>query len=297
MNCLNSFQSGIVSKKMGLSVTFDIALDAQFTKTTTTDSLYDVYTIVGQKRSDEGTFTDSNDKIVNATFKTINTSSRTIYYVCVGGGGYTYSDSTANTGGGGAGAFFEGAFTINANTSSITYKLTAGGSYNTSSITQGTNNTATSGRGGIAYRLGSTQAQRNGTLGSSGGGSSTGSTGTDPIGQGVSPGNDGGDAVSGDSASVRAAGGGGGAGGAGREGVLQGGTGRGGAGGAGKVPSNAAISSIYPTALCVGGGGHGGSTNGSSPPTFGSGAGGRSNDSTTYRYGQPGAIIIAVPRT
>jgi len=264
-------------------VTFDIALDSQFFKQTTPDGLYDVYTIVGQSGTDGATLTIWADKTVVATF-TANTS-KTIYYVCVGGGGYGYITGTGSCGGGGAGAYYEGSFNI---TSDVSFNFTAGGSYKNSTITSTIISTITAGRGGNTDRNFATS--EGGTNGSSGGGGGGGNTTTAP-GSGSSPGTNGGTAVAGPISS-RSGGGGGGAGGAGANG--SGGTG--GVGGIGKTPTRTEISNFY-TSLCVGGGGHGSSSlNGATRATYGSGAGGRSGDST-FRYGRPGAIIIAVPKT
>ena len=105
MNCLNSMQNNIIStSSKEFSVTFDTqpADGTQFFKQTTTDELYDVYTIVGQTATDGTPYATWADKTVVATFKAKNTT-KTIYYVCVGGGGYTYYTTTVAGGGGGAG--------------------------------------------------------------------------------------------------------------------------------------------------------------------------------------------------
>ena len=262
-------------------VTFNIAFDSQFTKQTTTDGLYDVYTIIGQSGTDGSSLTWTNKSVV-ATF-TAKTAKK-IYYVCVGGGGYTYIAGTGSCGGGGAGAYYEGSVTI---TSDVSFNFTAGGSYKTSTITSTLLN-VTAGRGGNADRFFATS--ENGINGSSGGGGGGGTSSTSGAGSGSSPGTNGGTAVGG---TTRSGGGGGGAGSAG----VNGSGGTGGAGGSGIIPSSTPIYSFYATPLCVGGGGHGGTSGyGATNSTYGSGAGGRSGDSI-YHYGKPGAIIIAVPKT
>jgi hypothetical protein len=90
MNCLNAIGYGI-NKNVKVNipfVTFDIPFDSQFFKQTTTDDLYDVYTIVGQSGTDGTSLTTWANKSVVATF-TISTP-KTIEYVCVGGGGDTH---------------------------------------------------------------------------------------------------------------------------------------------------------------------------------------------------------------
>ena len=265
------------------SVSFNIPTDSQFTIQPTTD--YDVYTIIGQSGTDGVNLTPWNDKTVVATFKAKNTT-KTIYYVCVGGGGYTFiaSNSATSCGGGGAGAYFEGSINISTD---VSFNFTAGGSYKRSTITSTLLN-VTAGYGGRAIRLSS----ENGNNGSSGGGGAANSSTSNLPGSGSSPGNAGGTAVFGTN---RSGGGGGGAGGQGGNGS----SGTGGQGGIGLVPSAIilGIKDFYTSPLCVGGRGHGTSSGiGSTATTYGSGAGGRSSDGS-YRYGRPGAIIIAIPKT
>jgi hypothetical protein len=282
MNCLNSMQNNIIStSSKEFSVTFNITTDAQFFKQITSDGLYDVYTIVGQSGTGVGKTT--NDKSVFASFKAKNTT-KTIEYVCVGGGGYVYigSGGSASTGGGGAGAYYEGSINIS---NDVSFNFTAGGSYKTSTITSTLLN-VTAGYGGDATR----QSGSNGINGSSGGGGGANESGKDLPGSGNPPGNNGGTPVSGTN---RSGGGGGGAGGPGGNGS----SGIGGAGGIGKIPSSDAIKEFYPSQLCVGGGGHGSSSGiGATSTTYGSGAGGRTSDGVN-RSGRPGAIIIAIPKT
>jgi hypothetical protein len=101
------------------------------------------------------------------------------------------------------------------------------------------------------------------------------------------------------SVAVYGAGGGGGAGDNGEDAYMSTNKriGYGGLGGAGITPSVNGINIIYTAQLCVGGKG-GGLSTGTSSTTYGSGAGGGgNNDISGYRYGRPGAIIIAVPKT
>lgn len=278
-------QNNIIStSSKKFSVTFNIGFDSQFFKQTTTDGLYDVYTIVGQSGTDGLSLTEWADKSVIATFTT--NIPKIIQYVCVGGGGYTYgiSTGTAYNGGGGAGAYYEGSLIINSN---IVLTLTAGGSYRTSTITSTPLN-ITAGYGGYSIRWNVSSGRENGNNGSSGGGGVGAGTGNPP-GTGSLPGNNGGNAFDGIGA-VRAGGGGGGAGGQGGNAS----SGVGGAGGIGKTPSGVGINNIYTTPLCVGGQGR--RSIGATSLTYGSGADGQLNNSVYY-YGKPGAIIIAVPKT
>jgi len=280
----------LYAKIQTFGVTFDIALDSQFFKQTTTDGLYDVYTIVGQSGTDATTYATWVDKSVVATFTTI--IAKTIYYVCVGGGGWTYIPGTASCGGGGAGAYYEGSFNI---TSDVSFNFTAGGSYKTSTIKSSIISTITAGYGGYVDR--SISKSDNGINGSSGGGSSGGNNLTDTRGTGSSPGNNGGGGTFSNNASGRSGGGGGGAGSIGGNGTVGGNGSVGGNGGSGKTPTSTGIKNFYTTPLCVGGGGYGTFSTGSSSTTYGSGATARPPLDSTYRYGQPGAIIIAVPKT
>lgn len=278
-------KSNAVSQRI-ITATFDTAYGSQFIKQTTPNGLYDVYTIVGQSGVDGGTsLTAWADKIVNATFDT--TLPRTIYYVCVGGGGFTYSISAGGqSGGGGAGAYIEGSYVISGTTN---MSFTAGGSYKSSIINSTTFGTVTAGYGGYSDR--NLQKGDNGINGSSGGGGPGSTSVAYPPGTGSPPGNNGGTAVTG--ATTKAAGGGGGAGGVGGNAT----SGVGGAGGAGKIPTSAGISTFYTSQLCVGGkGGSASGGNGTQSSTYGSGARG-ANGVSNYFYGQPGAIIIAVPTT
>jgi len=196
-------------------------------------------------------------------------------------GGYTYGVlNTIALGGGGAGAYFEGSLTIS---SDVSLTFVAGGSYKTSTITSTVLN-VTAGYGGYSM-----EPSGNGINGSSGGGGCGSGGSTSSPGTGSSPGTTGGTAVRG--LTTKAGGGGGGAGGQGGNASSN----VGGAGGIGKTPTNPVISYFY-TSLCVGGQGGYLSNIGATSSTYGSGGGGRKGDST-YRYGQPGAIIIAVPKT
>jgi hypothetical protein len=272
------------------SVSFDTptATDSQFFKQTTSDELYDVYTIVGQTGIDGASLTSWVNKSVVASFKAKNTT-KTIEYVCIGGGGYTYigSSNFSSGGGGGAGAYFEGSINIS---NDVSFNFTAGGSYKTSNITSTLLN-VTAGYGGVTVAT----TGYNGINGGSGGGAGCSGSGSGLPGLGSTPGYGGGTASPGN---PRSAGGGGGAGGPGVNGLSgSSGTGTGGAGGIGKIPSSDAIRNFYPSQLCVGGGGHGtNSGTGATSSTYGSGAGGRTRDGS-YRYGRPGAIIIAIPKT
>ncbi len=205
----------------------------------------------------------------------------------VQGGGYTYTVNNNSGGGGGAGAYFEGSINIS---NDVSFNFTAGGSYKTSTITSTLLN-VTAGYGGYSTR--NNTVNRNsghGIDGSSGGGGVARLDEVTLNGNGSNPGYEGGIAFDG---IIRSGGGGGGAGGRGGNGS----SGIGGAGGIGKIPSSDAIKEFYPSQLCVGGGGHGTSSGtGAASSTYGSGAGGRNQD-TVYRYGRPGAIIIAIPKT
>lgn len=268
-----------------VTVTFDTAFGSQFIKQTTPNGLYDVYTIIGQSGTVGTTLTTWSDFTVNATFESL--TPKTIYYVCVGGGGYTYiqSSGTGFSGGGGAGAYFEGSYSING---IVSFVFNAGGSYKTSFINSTTYGNLIAGYGGYSNRA--TSIADNGINGSSGGGGGAGNSSTNPPGTGNPPGTNGGTGASGTS---RGGGGGGGAGGAG--GNASGGTG--GIGGIGKIPTGLGISTFYTSQLCVGGNGGGTISGiGAQSSTYGSGAGGRTSDGN-YRYGSPGAIIIAVPKT
>lgn len=262
-------------------VSFNIGYDSQFSKQTS--GLYNVYTIIGQSLPNSSTLATSTNKTVVATFRT--TSPKTINYVCVGGGGYTFiaSGSGGSCGGAGAGAFYQGTISISADT---IFNFVAGGSYNTSSITS-TELNVSAGYGGHSNR--SLTAPENGNNGSSGGGGGAGNASTTLTapGSGNPPGTNGGTAVTG---TARSGGGGGGAGGAGGNGSA----GTGGVGGIGITPSDVIIKSFYTSSLCVGGRGHGSSSGlGTSSNTYGSGGGGSSNDGTYYN-GRPGAIIFAI---
>ncbi len=270
------------------SVAFDIPLDSQFFKQTTSDGLYDVYTIVGQNGS--GNYSTSNpnptfaDKTVNATF-TVKNISRTIYYVCVGGGGYSSIGTSYGIGGGGAGAYYEGSFDISLN---VNFQIIAGGSYKMSTITSSLGN-VTSGYGGKVDSSG-VGAGNNGSSGGGGRGSNATAT---PAGLGSPPGNNGGSGYKSSTSTNQAGGGGGGAGGAGGDAS----SGNGGTPRLGKVPTSPGIKDIYTNALCVGGPGGGYTQNGNESATYGSGAKAARLNTGYYRYGPPGAIIIAIPKT
>lgn len=189
-------------------------------------------------------------------------------------------------GGGGAGAYYEGSLTI---TSDVSLTFNAGGSYKISTITSTILNVI-AGYGGRSFR--SLPGGEDGNNGSSGGGGIGTSHSLYPAGSGDSPGTNGGTAFQG--TNVRAGGGGGGAGGQGGNASSS----VGGAGGNGITPTNRnGINQFYTTPLCVGGQGGTTTSAGASSSTYGSGAGGRDGGGSTYYYGQPGAIIIAVPKT